>query len=279
MQKGLMLSRRRFLKLCGIASLLVALRCSLLKPVNAKSSSLAYGFLIDVTRCTGCMMCVGACKKWNHLKWKEYPRYPTDLSAHTWTVVKEVTHRSRVYYVKRQCMHCVDPICVAVCPVNARTKHPEGNVIVNTRVCVGCRYCMQVCPFNIPYYDDERGVVMNCWLCYNRVKGGMPPACVDACPYGALDFGLREEILHKARRRAEEIGGYVYGEEEAGGTTVIYISDVPLWELGFPSNELTTKSPLPPLELLQAMSGFPTGAAIAILVGLIIRYAPRRREE
>ena len=69
---------------------------------------------------------------------------------------------------------------------------------------------------------------MKCRMCLDRVANGMKPACVTACPTGALDFGTRDGIVAEAERRAKKLadaGGTprVYGKDELGGLGVIYV--------------------------------------------------------
>jgi formate dehydrogenase iron-sulfur subunit len=121
-------------------------------------------------------------------------------------------------------------------------KTPEGPVIYDSELCMGCRYCLVACPYGIPRYewDAAAPLVKKCTLCNHRIVEGKEPACVEACPEEALLFGERGDLLEEARRRiAENPGTYVdhiYGEREVGGTSVLYISDISLGFLGWSNN-------------------------------------------
>jgi formate dehydrogenase iron-sulfur subunit len=194
--------------------------------------------LTDVTKCIGCDKCVEACREQNGLPpdkpWR-WLRNITDLSTSRWTTVVRVDGDERDRFVRRHCKHCLEPACVEACIVGALQKTPEGPVIYDRDICIGCRYCMIACPFEIPRYswEDRVPYVQKCNLCYERVKNeGKLPACVEACPTEATIFGEREELLSEARRRlAAEPQKYVqriWGEREVGGTSVLHISDVEL---------------------------------------------------
>jgi len=122
-------------------------------------------------------------------------------------------------------------------------KTPEGAVIYDSTLCMGCRYCLVACPYGIPRYewDEAAPLVQKCTLCYHRILEGREPACVEACPEDALLFGDRDDLLAEAYRRiAREPGKYVdhvWGETEVGGTSVLYVADISLGFLGW-SEEL-----------------------------------------
>ena len=198
--------------------------------------------LTDVTRCIGCEECVQACKNTHQTgedrPWRWQKRID-DLSATRWTTIERTTDGR---FVRRQCRHCLDPACVSACPVGAMQKTPEGPVIYDKSICMGCRYCMVACPFAIPRYDWAAAVpyVNKCTLCYPRIVEGKEPACVEACPEEALLFGERDELLAEAHRRIVENPGtyldHVFGETEVGGTSVLYLADISLGFLAWADN-------------------------------------------
>ncbi len=152
-------------------------------------------------------------------------------------------------FVKKQCMHCIEPACVSACPARALEKTPDGPVTYNGNHCLGCRYCMMACPFDVPKYEYDQAVpyVKKCTFCAERQANGQPPACTEVCPSGALQFGTRAELLEEAKTRIyqhpDKYVHHVYGELEAGGTSWLYISDVPLERLGMKSGLSTTPYP------------------------------------
>jgi len=202
-------------------------------------------FLIDITECVGCGSCYEACKEQNHLPQTSDDPLKDSLSDKTYTIVEQRGD----YFVRRMCQHCEDPTCVSVCPVGAFTKTEVGAVLYDESKCLGCRYCMQACPFQIPRYEwgSLKPRVQKCIMCYDRVKNGELPACAEACPTGATLFGDRDEMIAIAKQRlAENPDKYyqhIYGLEEVGGTSVLYLSPVPFEELGFNTKLLKTALP------------------------------------
>ena len=242
--------------------------------------------LTDVTRCTGCEKCVVACQKANRLPaekpWR-WVKHIDDLSSARWTTIQSVSKGHSTRYVRRQCRHCLDPECVSVCIVGALKKTPEGPVVYNRDICIGCRYCLIACPWEIPRYSWEDTVpyVQKCDFCYEKVAKGDVPACVEACPHQATIFGDRDELLAEAHRRIsaepEKYVQKVWGEKEVGGTSVLYISDVDLnltdLEVG-----ITSEEPMPhrTTKILHKMPTVFVGMA-ALMGG--VHWVIRRRQE
>jgi Fe-S-cluster-containing dehydrogenase component len=197
----------------------------------------AVGMLVDTTRCVGCRGCEAACAEANGL-----PEPPGDAclearretSEDAFTVVNRAEKApGELRYAKQQCMHCLAPACASACPVRAMTKLPSGPVVYDAAKCMGCRYCMLACPFDVPKYEYRSAAprVRKCTFCAERQAQGKAPACAEACPSGALTFGKRAELLDEAKTRIYGTPGrylrHVYGEHEAGGTSWLYVTDVP----------------------------------------------------
>ncbi len=210
-----------------------------------------FAILTDTTRCTGCEECVAACKEENNLGKDEARRWKRRIDDLSSTRFTTIIRRPGAHFVRQQCRHCNDPACVSACIVGALRKTDEGPVIYDGDKCMGCRYCMVACPYGIPRYDWNEPVpyVRKCTMCYSRIKEGRQPACTEACPEEATIFGTRAEMLavahERIRKHPDKYVGKVFGEHEVGGTSVLYISDVPLGFLG--SSPELGEEPLPKL--------------------------------
>ncbi|HKJ04554.1 MAG TPA: 4Fe-4S dicluster domain-containing protein [Geopsychrobacteraceae bacterium] len=215
-------------------------------------------FLIDMTKCTGCRGCQVACKQWNQLEAEETEFFsgegyqnPPAMSEYTFTRIKfrdfQKNGQNEFAFYKEMCMHCNEPACASVCPVGAFEKTAEGPVIYKADRCIGCRFCMIACPFGVPKYEWSKGLplVKKCTGCHGRIKEGLEPACATACAM-AISYGPRDEMIKLAEQRLarypDRYINKVYGKEEAGGTSVIYLTSLPFDELGFKS---VTLRPLP----------------------------------
>lgn len=249
--------------------------------------------LVDLRRCMGCRGCQAACKQWNETD-EEIPTVqnsidavnrgsyenPPDLSARTWTLVKfrELEDNGRLVwqFSKWQCMHCLQPACVTVCPTRALQKLEEGPVLYDESRCIGCAYCVNACPFSIPRFDWEKDrMITKCNMCADRVGSGLEPACVKACPPGALIFDERDAIMSKVNT-AESEGAHVYGRDEVGGTSWIYVSNVDFEKGEFPEVGTTA---YPSHSGGIWISQFATVAVAALGVGLYSLYLRRKKLE
>lgn len=297
------LSRRQFLqRLGGGAAALTVAWLAAMETTTAEAIAPAantWGMLIDVTRCVGCNSCALACQEANQLP--SFGTIPTGLAKDVYTFVdpRKGTNRageSALYYVKRQCMHCLDAACVSACPAAAMYRSSLGAVVYRPERCLGCRYCQVACPFGVPRFDWDNGLtprISKCWLCFDRLQQGRVPACSAACPTGALRFGRRDELLAQAHAQIathpDRYIDHVYGESEVGGTSILYLSAVPFEQLGLPTD---LPQEAPPRATARIMATLPlviagvatamTGAAIYThrREGAVAeRERPERKEE
>ncbi len=258
-----------------------------------------YGILVDVSKCIGCRRCEWACNEWNenpnrplkefeasvHQKPSVFDKIRRPHAGQFTVVNRYYTKEGKPIYVKKQCMHCIDPACYSACFVEAFRKTAEGPVIYNPHVCIGCRYCMVACPFDIPayeYYDPLTPQVTKCTMCYDRIVQGKVPACVEICTAGALTFGKRSELIKLAWERIHNNPGkyfpYVYGEKEVGGTSWLYISPVPFEEIGFRMDLGETPIPEYSRNFLFTVKLFEVVAAWPLVFGAYYQISRSRKK-
>jgi formate dehydrogenase iron-sulfur subunit len=249
------MDRRDFIKTIGVAGGSV-LAARTAKADESGDKKEFVGVLVDTTRCVGCRACEVACAEANNLPVPEldddtvYDRR-RKTSEDQFSVVNYYDTEQGMISVKNQCMHCNQPACVSACLTNAMYKTEEGPVIWREDKCMGCRFCMISCPFDIPKFEYNSAVpkIQKCTLCWERLQEGEQPACVEACPAEALLFGTRRELVEIARSRIyadpDNYVHHIYGEHEAGGTGMLYLSSVPFEELGLRTD--LEKTPYPEL--------------------------------
>lgn len=210
------------------------------------------GILYDSTLCVGCQSCEFACAEQYGLP------FPTEAPVPDVIKKTDDTHRVVInsyntskgeLFVRKSCNHCNEPACASACLTKAMFKTAEGPVIWREEKCMGCRSCMISCPFDMPKfeYNSPNPKLQKCRMCYELVKDGKKPACVDVCPPEALLFGKRRDLIEIARTRIyaepEKYNHTIYGEHEVGGTGLMTIASVPFEELGFRKDLGTTSYP------------------------------------
>lgn len=208
----------------------------------------AVGMLYDATVCTGCKACVSACAEANGLvpdtRLTGLHQEPLTLNEFTKNIIKFCEQpNGPTSFVKQQCMHCLEPACVSACPFGALFKRTDDGVVAwEPTKCIGCRYCEVACPYHVPKFEwtAHNPAIVKCEFCRHRLAVNEEPACTSVCPTKAVIFGPRSVLLDQAKARvAAAPGKYfenrVYGEHEAGGTQVLYLSHVPFTALGLPA--------------------------------------------
>jgi Fe-S-cluster-containing dehydrogenase component len=285
------IKRRDFLKGIAGAAALTLVQPTLALARRKERLPDAIGILYDATLCIGCKACMVGCRQANDLPAETLGSLrvwdnPIDLSARTFTIIKKYENGTGMYkdrvvdgfsFIKRHCMHCVDPACVSACPASALTKDPKtGIVSYNKKACIGCRYCQVACPFNIPKFewDNPFPQIAKCQLCSHLVAQDQVPGCCAVCPTGASLYGPVAALLEESKRRQKMTPGdyynfpvssttagevqyqkaaqyvpHIYGESEVGGSQVLMLAGVPFGKLGLP--DLPAKSYVAMAENIQ----------------------------
>jgi formate dehydrogenase iron-sulfur subunit len=205
----------------------------------------SYGFFTDTTLCIGCKACEVACKEWNSL-----PAESTGLtgnsydntgalSATTWRHVafiekirpggdrgtEQPPFQGRWLMMSDVCKHCANAPCLEACPTGAIFRTEFDTVVVQQDICNGCGYCQPACPFGVVEISELDGKAHKCTLCYDRLKGGLEPACAKSCPTDSIQFGEVDELDRRARERVADLhargveDAYLYGTPDGPGAT------------------------------------------------------------
>ncbi len=233
---------------------------------------------------------------------------PATLSAQTLTLITyhelpDDAAPGGLHYLftMRRCLHCLEPACASACPTTALKRQPDGPVTYDADKCIGCRYCIWSCPWGVPTteWDSLTPKINKCTHCADRAgqpppleRNGQPltlheqqqysenvtvPACVKACPADALRFGERDQMLTEAHNRIsshpDKYVDHVYGEKEAGGTSVLYLSSVPFTKLGFPDVD---PKPYPAVSKLAIHAVPPAVLAVGAMLGGIYHLLKRK---
>lgn len=201
--------------------------------------------VVDLAKCANARKCIEACQEGHMLP-----------KTHEWIQLYSIqdAEHTAPYWLPRPCFHCDNPLCVSVCPVGATYKRDDGIVLVDSKRCIGCKFCMTGCPYSarsfhwkdpeaeVPedhVYDPElntppvEGTVGKCVFCADKLRINELPRCVSACPMGALYFGdLVEDAITNGLETMrfseimEQKHGYRYLEELGTHPSVYYLPPV-----------------------------------------------------
>ncbi len=284
------ISRRSLLKGLTAAAGMTVLPATVEAREKVEPRPDAKGLLYDATRCIGCKSCVVACKEANHLP-ADTTTFggglydaPAGLNQYTKNVIQLYREGDEYSFVKKQCMHCVDPGCVNACMLGAMHKGEYGIVSWNPDRCVGCRYCEVACPFEVPKFEWSSAApkIVKCELCRDRIAEGKEPACSEVCPRQAVIYGSRDELLQDARNRLKDSPDKyvpkIYGETELGGTQVLYLSHIPFEDLGFRFQDEASAPNLQQTVQSGIYQGFVAPIALYAVLGAVM-FRNRRKTE
>ncbi|MBA3655010.1 MAG: 4Fe-4S dicluster domain-containing protein, partial [Actinobacteria bacterium] len=177
------------------------------RPLLPLDAGEQYRFAFSMEACVGCHSCEIACAEQNGnpvgVNWRRVGEFEGGSFPHT-----------KRFNLSMACNHCLDPACLTGCPTNAYVKLDNGIVKHQADQCIGCQYCIWNCPYEVPAFNAERGVVTKCDMCLPRLEAGHMPACVDACPTGAITL----ERVDVAAWRADHAAANGPGLPPAGIT-------------------------------------------------------------
>ncbi|HEV8560140.1 MAG TPA: 4Fe-4S dicluster domain-containing protein [Actinophytocola sp.] len=256
----------------------------------------AYGFFTDTSVCIGCKACEVACKQWNELDGHD-PIFGDgydntgSLDSQNWRHVKFIdnvpnetmgTGAGKAWLMMSDvCKHCQHASCMEVCPTGAIIRTEFDSVFIQPDVCNGCRDCISACPYGVIGHSEEKGVVQKCTLCYDRLQGGMEPACAKACPTESIQFGPLDELRQAAQQRVDALHSQgvsqaqLYGADDSvyGGLNAFFLLMDKPEAYHLPNAE---NAVLPSRNNLGGYLGAALTAVLAVFGGLI---AFRRRRE
>ena len=256
----------------------------------------AYGFFTDTSVCIGCKACEVACKEWNQLPGNE-PVFGDgfdntgSLDSQNWRHVKFIDNVAdetmqagdgKAWLMMSDvCKHCKHASCLEVCPTGALIRTEFDSVYIQPDVCNGCRDCIAACPYGVIGLDEHSNVAQKCTLCYDRLQGGMEPACAKACPTQSIQFGPVDELRAKASQRLDDLHGQgiaqaqLYGADDSvyGGLNAFFLlMDKPAaYHLPNAANAV-----LPSRNNARGYLATAVTAVLAVIGGLV---ALRRRRE
>ena len=222
-----------------------------------------WGMVIDLDKCTACQACVVACQVENNVGFPP-PEEAQKGRSIFWIKLVSLPEgqfpEAKTRFIPMPCMHCDNPPCIKVCPVDATNITPDGIVRQIFARCIGCRYCTTACPYTVRYFNwykpewpeqmgqarnpdvsvRPKGVVEKCTLCHHRLQkaretaiaekrplaaGEYVPACVESCPSKAMVFGDLDDPNSEVSRLARSRRAFRLMEELGTKPKVIYLAE------------------------------------------------------
>jgi formate dehydrogenase iron-sulfur subunit len=269
------------------------------------------GFFTDTSVCIGCKACEVACKEWNGVPDDGFDLLGMSfdntgsLGANSWRHVAfveqpapsravdlgmpsfdrpgdragaETRQEFRWLMSSDVCKHCTHAGCLDVCPTGALFRTEFGTVVVQQDICNGCGYCVSGCPYGVIERREGDGRAWKCTMCYDRLRGGLEPACAKACPTNSIQFGPLDELRERARERVERLHGdgvteaRLYGadpDDGVGGTGAFFLLLDEPEVYGLPPD------PVVPTRDLPGAWRYAAAAAVAFLAAAVSVFGGR----
>jgi Fe-S-cluster-containing dehydrogenase component len=105
-------------------------------------------------------------------------------------------------FIPVYCHHCARPPCKDSCPVEAISRDAQGIVLIDRNLCIGCRDCIEACPFGAMQFEDNQEVAVKCDLCIERLADNKQPSCMSVCPTGCIHMGIKKNVAALFERTA-----------------------------------------------------------------------------
>ncbi len=269
------------------------------------------GFFTDTSVCIGCKACEVACKEWNlvpesgmDLLGSSYDNTGA-LGADTWrhvAFVEQVRPRESApvdlgmpavgrpggqeaadadrdvtwLMASDVCKHCTHAACLDVCPTGSLFRTEFGTVVVQEDICNGCGYCVPACPYGVIDIRAGDGRAWKCTLCYDRLRGGLEPACAKACPTDSIQFGPWDELRGRAQQRVDHLRASgvprarLYGadpDDGVGGDGAFFLLLDEPEVYGLPPDPVVTTRDLP---AMWRAAGVAAATAAAVMVAAFL---------
>jgi formate dehydrogenase iron-sulfur subunit len=218
-------------------------------------------FRVNLDACTGCKACVSACHSLNGLDEFETWR---DVGL----VIGNDSEEPYQQHITTACHHCVDPACLNGCPVLAYEKDAVTGIVRHLDdQCIGCQYCVLKCPYDVPKYSKKRGIVRKCDMCFNRLGRDESPACVQACPSGAIAIQIVaiDSVIAATAGSDQRLVPGAFQSNYTQPTTA-YVSRKPFQESARPSDQsrLRLEHPHWPLIVMLVLTQIAAGLAMTL---------------
>src|SRR6266700_3335119 len=253
----------------------------------------SYGFFTDTSICIGCKACEVACKEWNQLQGND-PKFLADsydntgpLDAQNWRHVKFIDNvpvetadagNGRAWLMMSDvCKHCKHASCMDVCPTGAIIRTEFDTVFIQQDVCNGCRNCVAACPYSVIAMNQSTGPAHKCTLCYDRLQGGLEPACAKACPTQSIQFGPLADLQKAADVRLAALHSQgstqaqLYGRDDTvyGGLNAFFLLMDKPETYGLPNAD---NAGLPSRNDLGGYIGALVTAVLGVVAGIVASF-------
>ena len=212
------MNRRKFLGNAGAVGVAAVGTAALATPGVSEAAAKAprWAMVMDLRRCIGCRACTVACKSENDVSLGRFRAVIQEKTIGTFPNTKKA-------FLPLMCNHCEGnekdgvPPCVKACPEfpgkrakfktadgktiryrhGATYKRPDGLILIDKDLCIGCGKCIDACPYGVRSFDPfvkaggdpTKQAADKCDMCVNRVDNGVEPSCVNTCQGRARIFG------------------------------------------------------------------------------------------